>query len=184
MGHLNHRNSEDSQGGIKMKRSLKIVAFILLLSIAVGAFSGCAQIFYGARIYDDIDKNLVLDTFRWNNPIYVTTENPSHPDSRSFVIADKATYDTVFVDSAFDINFDREMILLCTFSNWHHRPYYLDKISIKDGKATVYIRMQRRNVNDCCQVYQKWIAVRMRKVDIDSVEFYEWKSYGGRYEKI
>ena len=171
-----------------MKKTVKTIAVLLLLSVTVGAFSGCAQIFYGARLYDNIDRNLVLDTFRWNNPIYVTTENPSHPDSRSFVIADKATYDTVFVDSAFDINFDKEMILLCTFDNCYpRRSYYLDKISIKDGKAIVYIRMQRRNVKDCAQVYQKWIAVRMRKVDIDSVEFYEWKYSiynGGRYEKI
>lgn len=184
MGHFDCRNSNNYRGGTRMKISLKIVAFLLLVSITIGAFSGCAQIFYGAQLYDNIDRNLVLDTFRWNNPIYVTTENPSHPDSRSFVIADKATYDTVFVDSAFDVNFDDEMILLCTFSNCYPRPYYLDKISIKDGKAIVYIHMRQHGANDCVVVYQKWIAVRMRKVDIDSVEFYEWKSYGGRYEKI
>ena len=144
-----------------MRKTVKVLAVVLLVSLMVGAFSGCAQVFYGARMYDNLDKYLVLDTFRWSNPIYITTENPGYPDSRSFVIADKATYDTVFVESAFDIDFDREMILLCTFSNCYQRPYYLDKISIQDGKASVYMRMEHSNVNDCVVVYQKWIAVKM-----------------------
>ena len=172
-----------------MRKTVKFIAIVLLVSLMVGALSGCAQFFYGARMYDRLDKYLVLDTFRWSNPIYITTENPGYPDSRSFVIADKATYDTVFVESAFNINFDKEMILLCTFEDCYTRPYYLDKISIKDGKASVYVRMQKtiRDVPDAVVPYQRWLAVKMRKADIETVEFYEWMYdvyNGGRYEII
>ena len=169
-----------------MKNIVKVLAVLLLVSIIVGAFSGCAQIFYCAKIFDSVG-NLVLSSFKESNPIYSSRKNPNAPRSRSFIITDKASCDTIFDESAFDIDFDREVILLCTFSNCYIRRYYLDKISIQDGKATVYVRMQRRNIPDSVVVYQRWIAERMRKVEIETVEFYEWKYdvyNGGRYEKI
>ena len=170
-----------------MKKIVKILAVVSLLAIATSTFSSCSVVRYNAKIYSDIGEK-ILPSFRENSPIY-NKYNMSAPESRSFIVADESTYNSIFEETAFDVDFDKEMLLVCTFSDVYKRRYYVDRVSLKENNLNVYIRIKSAwpGVKDACQPYQRWLVVKMRSTDIDSVTFYEWKFdvyNGGKYEKI
>ena len=172
-----------------MKKVIKIIAIILLIATVVGVLMTLPATRYGAKIYSDIDE-LLLPSFKENSTIYHWHDNTTAPYSRTFIVADKETYDAMFEEGAVNVNFEKEMILVYTFNDNYatgSRRYYLNKISVNEGKATVYVRLQNHIGKDAVAPYQRWIAVKMKKADITSVEFMEWKFdiyNGGRFKKL
>ena len=141
----------------------RIIMFSMVLLVVLGLFTGCSVSKYNAKIYSNA-KDLLLPSF-WE-------ENKAN-ESNTFVITDKETFDSVFDKDKLDVDFDKQMVCLCIFSDTSPREYILDSISVKDGKTTIYIKLTHSNKKDAVQPYQRCLAVIMDKNDTSEVEFIE-----------
>jgi len=111
----------------------RIIMFSMVLLVVLGLFTGCSVSKYNAKIYSNA-KDLLLPSF-WE-------ENKAN-ESNTFVITDRETFDSVFDKDKLDVDFDKQMVCLCIFSDTSpsSREYILDGISVEDGKTTIYFKL-------------------------------------------
>jgi len=143
----------------------RIIMFSMVLLVVLGLFTGCSVSKYNAKIYSNA-KDLLLPSF-WE-------ENKAN-ESNTFVITDRETFDSVFDKDKLDVDFDKQMVCLCIFSDTSpsSREYILDGISVEDGKTTIYFKLSHSNKKDAVQPYKRCLAVIMDKTDTSEVEFVE-----------
>lgn len=152
-----------------MKKSSKVLAFILALILLIGGFLIYPHIRYGIKTYSYAN-------------VYIPKYALSDLGRGAYIIEDKETYDTIFTLGDIDVNFDKEMIILIVFSdNYWALKYFLDYFSVKDNTAKLYIRLEYTNKNGACETYLRAMAVKIRKIDVENVEVYEWSPYASKY---
>ena len=173
MGHFDCRNSNNYQGGTRMKISLKIVAFLLLVSITVGAFSGCAQIFYGAKIIDGRAENLINENFYAENKLF----HGVSPRTRSFIIKSQDEYDAIFSEEAnYDVDFSKKMLVVLTFITVYALTAEIRGMSLNDETLFVTINLKSPhlwpfNWGGSGPPYQRYVVLEMNDKDVSNIEF-------------
>lgn len=113
------------------------------------------------------------------NPDYIEGEYNTNknikdndsPKSRTFVIDTESKYNDIFTTKPFDIDFNKQMIILYIFSSDTTTNYILKNIEIKDKILKIKIKLENTNVDAGCILHQRCIVIKMNKVEINSVEF-------------
>ena len=185
----------------KLKR-LAVLTTVLLLLIT--PLSGCSKWRYGAKMYSSYATNasnaLVKEEFinqnkiyggRYPNPNYygegLETEDEkdlnnysylddtTSPESRTFIITDRETFDSIYVEDALEVDFDKQMVILYLHlkSTGRLKCYDIDKIKIDEKQATIYYKKKEDHSNKKggSGRYKWCTTVVMKKMDITSVEF-------------
>ena len=97
------------------------------------------------------------------------TESPS---SRTFIISNKDEFNRIFSKTQIDVDFEKEIVILYIFSDMNpNRNYNLKEIKRQNTNLTVQIELEKSEIDDSTMLYQRCLVLKMRKVDIDCVEF-------------
>ena len=116
----------------------------------------------------DYNPELECDDENWVDKYYYYDEKPN---TRTFIITDEKMFNEIFTENSIDINFEKEMVVLYIESDVCPRDCYLLSISNNNGKLTFKYMHKFSTGNDTVQSYPRCIAVKMKKMDITSVEF-------------
>lgn len=179
----------------------KFIALSVALLMLIPLLSGCSKWRYGAKMYSDPGSNaLVRPEFIDQNRIYKGEyRNPDYygegletddekdlnnyeylpdttsPESRTFIITDRETFDSIYVENALEVNFDKQMVILYLHLKHSGRLiYFIDKIEVDDERvATIYYKKKSDNSGKKGGVLrrQRCTTVVMKKIDVTSVEF-------------
>ena len=135
-------------------------------------------IFWQAEIYGYVNDSISSE-FAKNNKIkvayeYDDPEIENAPETLTFIVNDKETFDEIFADAPFEVDFEKETIFL--YSVWSVLPasikYSIDDISVDVKKISIDIHpVTRPDAVYGCQIFQRWIAVKMKKIDVTEVSF-------------
>ena len=169
----------------------KIVAAGLVLLILFNLLSACASIRFGATLYNDKDVEEWLDeAFLKENPIsgarypnenYTgphgsepsTIRYPDAPKTRVFIITDGEEYEKIIPHYSIEVDFEKQMVILYTFSVDSSRDFNLKSVKVNDGALTVKIKQEASNVLDGSMPGQGWVMLTMKKMEISEVKFEE-----------
>ena len=185
----------------KTMKKLKVTALLLAVITLVCSFSGCSdKVKYKAELYN-VDEKFIRTDFAENNRIsgssfdYANGNESSEvhnsdelPPFRTFVIKDKQTYDCVFKDGPIVVNFDKEVIVLYTFTDcYRNRNYTVDKIVVDNANLVVNYKLDISfweqvsslfvPVGDASGPFQRFLALKIEKTDITEVKFEEVSPY-------
>ena len=183
-------------------RHKKIISFTLALILLFLALVGCSVVRYDAEIYSYVNdwldpaflENNRLGNVDYENPDYdrdladeaeaegLTYEIPKYfnfpdnPDTRTFIITDQEAFDSMFVEGAIEVDFEKEMVLLYMFRSWQppRVDYYcIDKIKVQDELVNVYFAKENKENRrkDSVYSYHRCIAVRMKKIEVTTANF-------------
>ncbi len=179
---------------------VKLTAFILLLSVIIGAFTACLvtkepdaepeknksniENEYQAEFFNSsytsyssfLDENRIYAYYKENGEYYLE-ENA--PKSRTYIIEDFETYREIFETSTNpSIDFDEEIVYYYMFRNWHSSDHYLDEISIIDDTLHIYVKEINTfapNLHNS-EKYNYGIpggfSVKMKRTGVSNVEFH------------
>lgn len=164
-----------------MKRTLSIL-IILLLCLTV--FAGCAKPDPSNAncqiVSDELSSDTLKDSFlkenRTSGAYYdgdVALEGNDIPKSRTFIIKTQDEYDTIFENAAnINVDFSSELLILYAFTTEYHRDISLDdwKVEGKTISITYEMKDPSKNVGDAARPFQRFLLIKMNKLDIDSAE--------------
>ena len=102
-------------------------------------------------------------------------EDTESPSSRTFIISNKDEFNRIFSKTQIDVDFEKEIVILYIFSdvNPYRKNYNLKGIKRQNTNLTVQIELEKSEKDDSTMLYQRCLVLKMRKVDIDCVEFEE-----------
>ena len=92
--------------------------------------------------------------------------------AKAFIVSDRQAYDEIFNDSVgVDVDFDNEMIIVCTFGIEYVHPFNIYNIELSNGILEIKYSIQLiRGTGSAVPPYQRWVAVKLDKLDIDSIK--------------
>lgn len=186
--------------GANTMRHKKIISFTLALILLSLALAGCSVVRYDAEIYSYVNdwldpaflENNRLGNVDYENPDYdrdlayaAEAEGweyevppvfyyPDNPDTRTFIITDQEAFDSMFVEGAIEVDFEKEMVLLYMFGTCQpaSRDYRIDEIEVQDRLASVYFAVVRkRGYKGSVRGYHRCIAVKMKKIEVTTANF-------------
>ena len=185
-----------------MKKT-KLTAAALLLVLIVGVFCGCADIRsireHNAEIYnvEDMLLSTFIDEHRlggmyYENPDYVEGVDDykdkyyydlDSPNFWAIIIKDREEFDKAFKENTLNIDFEHEMLLLYVgLGGGGNAEYTLDAVAVDGDKAAVYYEEKSSfpplgylviPFASASAPVRTFIAVKMNKADITSVDFIE-----------
>ena len=153
---------------------IKTLALLTSLSTFLSFLTSCRPMTYNTKLFDNIEDCLDND-FIMNNHVDLIGDT-DYPVSRFFIIHNYEEYEEIFVDNAIDIqiNFNTQMIILYTFGTTSHRNCYLIDLSVKnDCLYVTYTKEIKFFVGDASMPYQRWFALTIDKLSIETVVFEE-----------
>ena len=123
----------------------------------------------------------IIDEFAENNKlkgIYALNdpERENAPKTLTFIVDDKETFDEIFADAPFEVDFEKEIIYAHKLVMYDARELVLKDISVEDDCVNIYYTGKfSSDIGDraaTCNPYQRWIVVKMRKTNSTNVNFY------------
>ena len=170
-----------------MKKFVRIVGIIILICCLFGSV-GCGNK-YNTELFNNVEQWIRDDFLRENRvKAYYPNENydengeqseryiydETAPLSRTFIISDEETFNEIFTEDDFSVDFDNEMLLLYIFPKMYPRNYILKKIIVEGGKIRISVEIEKRNgVGDAAMPAQSCLLVKMDRIEFDSAEFIE-----------
>lgn len=167
----------------EVKFSSLVVIFIMIFSL----LTCCSNNKFNAALYNNVSE-CINETFLKNNRVkaYYLNENyiedQNNPNDkyiydttslslRTFIIYDEE-YNRIFSFSQLNIDFEMEMVILHIFSNVNPtKNYKLQKIEVIDERLIVKLKLEGKNNDSATMPYQRCIAVKLDKVEINEVKF-------------
>lgn len=178
----------------------KFIALSVALLMLIPLLSGCSKWRYGAKMYSYPGSNrLVQSEFIDQNRIYKGKyRNPDYygegletddekdlnnyeylpdmtsPESRTFIITDQETFDSIYVENALEVDFDKQMVILhIHLFHGIGTPTYIIHSIEGDEKITIYYK-KKKDYSDKkggTRPNKHCTTVVMKKIDVTSVEF-------------
>ncbi len=170
-----------------------------LLLLAIVVFAGCSVQRYDAEINsyckDWLDptflENNKLSGVSYTNPEYDEEEalkddnyavpkylaDPDAPTSRTFIITDEETFNSMYVEGALEVDFEKEMVILYMFPDTKpsSRIYKIDKIKVEGDILNIYFKekfdLKKLGLGDSVMRYQRCMTVKMEKTEVSTVNF-------------
>lgn len=181
---------------MRLNRIISFSMALLLLSIT---FVGCSVQRYDAEIYSYVNDRLVptflennkLSGISYTNPEYDEDEAlkddnyavpkylgyPDAPTSRTFIITDEETFNSMYVEGALEVDFEKEMVILYMYRTSTHRSrvFKIDKIEVEGDTLNIYFKQKfdkdKIGVSDAVMRYQRCMTVKMKKIEVSTVNF-------------
>lgn len=173
---------------------MKKIIIIMVLLMALSSFTGCSNSKYNAQIYSTTN-DWVSTSFLENNKVGgVCYENPNYvegvddpaskyycdessPVSRTFIITDQETFDSIFQRDKVEVDFSKDVVYLYIFADTSpsNREYIIDDISVENQKTTIYFKLNKNDKKDGVSPYQRCLIVIMDITDTSDVEFVKQK---------
>ncbi len=94
------------------------------------------------------------------------------PETRTVLIDEKDEFDAAFVACPFEVDLEKEMIVVYVISFTNSRPTVIKKVSFTDGVLSIKMENKRAKwgVKDACMPYQRYVVVKLDKLDVDEVK--------------
>ena len=169
----------------------KYLTTILAVIICLTSLSGCTNSNPSNAscklLNDELSSDMLKDSFLQENRTYgayyggdVASEDNGIPKSRVFIIKTQDEYDAIFESTAtVDIDFGSEMLILYTFTTEYHRDISLDDWKVEDKTIGITYEMKDPSkfagVGDAAMPFQRFLLIKMNKIDIDSAVITEKK---------
>ena len=99
--------------------------------------------------------------------------NVDLPESRTFIVTDRKNFERIFADdfSEFEIDFDSEMLIVYTFTTYYVLPAKIADIEWKEKTLTVNYNIELiPGAGSARAPFQRWLVVKLDKLDITTVE--------------
>lgn len=158
------------------KKVLKILAIIVLVvlvaALVVSNLSYISVWKYHAKLYD-YAVDWINEDFASANQVGFDGDGPLLVE-KTFIVDTQEKYYEIFIDGLEieDIDFNNQMIVVCTHATSSHRQIFLTGISVTEGVLEISYRMENKPlVLDASIPYQRWMVVVMDKLNVDSVVF-------------
>ena len=174
MAHFEKAKTSLFSKGERSMRIIKFTALLLLLCIIFTSFTGCAYVsnaIYGVRMYDQAGS-WIREDFAAEHEVWYK----SNPRDYTFIVDSKEEYDEIFITGIdeLDVNFDKKMIIVHTFTDTTVMNYWIRNARVKKG--TLKISYQENAAagfgrGTTSSPYQRWFAIKVNKMDIESIEF-------------
>ncbi|MCL2798464.1 MAG: hypothetical protein FWD58_10545 [Firmicutes bacterium] len=144
--------------------ALVIVALAVVLAFVFAYAFGACGWKYNAKLYD-YEQIWVSEEFLENN----TTPQ---------IINDQRRYGEVFKDFSIKIDFEKEMLLVNIVTTiYFDRDYNISRIQKKGTSLKISYRMESKMACDASMPGKRCLVVKMKKLEIISVEFIEQKMW-------
>ncbi len=139
--------------------------------------SGCNANKYHAELYDNLGQYINEDFAKKNvlwGVTYYEDRNDSIPKKLTFTADNNEELREIFKDDFdFEIDFNSQILFVYTYTTTNIGKLNLKNIELKDNSLIIDYRAESkfsdRFIVDTCSPYQRWIAVKMDKVEFDSV---------------
>ena len=166
----------------------RFIAMGLVIFMVLIFSTSCSSEKFDATLYNQT-KEWVKEDFLKENRVkgYYLNENyvegvsdvsdkyikdTESPSSRTFIISNKDEFNRIFSKTQIDVDFEKEIVILYIFSDVNpSRNYNLKEIKQQNTNLTVQIELEKSEKDDSTMLYQRCLVLKMRKVDIDCVEF-------------
>lgn len=164
------------------KRGLLIILVCLSFTLLL---SGCSKtvIDNNAQILNDNATELINSDFYKSNytrgALYDDYEasDIELPASRYFIIKTQDEFQTVFSSNAdFDIDFQSDMIVVCTFTSVYIRPAEIDFLKISSDRIDLELSLKNKNqkpfgflMADATRPFQRYVVIKMEKADVSEI---------------
>ena len=190
-----------------MMRLKKIISFTLALLLLSITLVGCSVVRYDAELYSYVNdwldpaflENNRLGNVNYRNPDYDRDladeaydegreyevprffNYPDNPETRSFIITDQETFDSMFVEDAIEVDFEKEMVLLYMFRTGAStsRNYKIEEITVEEGEMSISVTyawnwdVDVKGVANNIYPYHRCMAVKMKKAEVTTADFIE-----------
>ena len=165
----------------------KLLCLALILVFALGIICACNK---NDNFYNDVDDFMKKDFLEQNRTYDVAYEidvydsdidewvkkaqyDKTSPETRDIIVDSEEKFSEIFNEFPTNINFETEMLVVHMFTVTNGRPALLNKTVLKNGNLKVYFKIKpgRPGVNDTTMPGQKAIAVKIKKTELNSIEF-------------
>ncbi len=140
---------------------------------------------YNATIYSDtkalfnedfLKENLTRSSHYFNDKGEITASaDQSYPKFLTFIVTTQEEYDSKFIEFPPMVDFEKEMLLIYIFTAIKPNAYEIKKISLNNETLKIDFIAKRSGGfkfrNDTTIPMQKWLIIKIKKMEIMSVEF-------------
>lgn len=119
---------------------------------------------------ENYNPELEYDDENWVEKFF---KDENAPRSRTFIIKNEKTFNEIFTENSMDVNFDKEMVVLHIEGDVYSRDCYLLSILNNNNKLTFNYMHEITMLSDASQPGPRCIVIKMKKMDVSSVEFIE-----------
>lgn len=166
-------------------KKLRLLAILLALIALACSFSGCSDKRKdNVRLYN-VPKTDVRETFIAEDEL---AASKGSSNKRTYFIHDKQTYDSIFTDETYLVDFSKETLIVYAFLDiYRSRNYTVDEVEIVGKKLTVYYKHdmslwdQIYSIlvprNSACSPYIRYFALKVEGTEITEVTFKEVSPY-------
>lgn len=166
-------------GGILMKKA--IICFVTIFACLILTV-GCNT--YNAKLYnadnwinnDFAEDNLIRNVYysQSGSGENVLSDDETYPESRTFIVENSEVYNRIFNNDIenFDVDFNKQMLIVYTFRDINHRNLKLISVNLQDAILRItFESISKSGIGDTCMPYQRWIVIKLDKIEVKSVEF-------------
>lgn len=102
------------------------------------------------------------------------SDDETYPESRTFIVENSEVYNRIFNNDIenFDVDFNKQMLIVYTFRAINHRNLKLISVNLQDAILRItFESISKSGIGDTCMPYQRWIVIKLDKIEVKSVEF-------------
>lgn len=159
-----------------MLKKFFILGVVFLMAFTLWACDD-ADIPYNAVLYDDAGEWINIEFKAANATAGVIPGDDALPKSRAWLIATPADYDGMLMGTPFNCDFDNQMLVLYTFTTAYVRTVKLTKASKNDSVLDIEFEMvkPKGTGGGAVRDYQRWLLIKLDKIEVDSANVAEKK---------
>ena len=149
-------------GGILMKKAM--ICFVTIFACLILTV-GCNT--YNAKLYN-------IYYSQSGSGENVLSDDETYPESRTFIVENSEVYNRIFNNDIenFDVDFNKQMLIVYTFMAINHRNLKLISVNLQDAILRItFESVSKSGIGDTCIPYQRWIVIKLDKIEVKSVEF-------------
>lgn len=156
----------------------KIQINIFLAMLLILCFTtGCSYVKHNAVLYDS-SVNFINEKFQSQNLIRGSLDNDEnkndYPATRTFIVKNQEDFEKIFVYdfSEFEIDFDKEMLIVYTFLTEYVLPAKITNMTLNGETLTIEFSFDLiKGTGSAVRPFQRWFVIKLDNLNISSVVF-------------
>ena len=162
----------------KKRKGIMTKRIIGILLLAIGSFMvfvscGNAQLKKSATFYDDANEYITDNAKATYETGGADPDYKELPRKHTVLIKTQEEYNQILKDSSIECDFEQEMIVVHTFTTivGTDCPGVLKSIKQNGNKIIIKCKIKgHKGYYTAATPWQRWFAIKMKKVDFESVE--------------